>query len=140
MGVFIARRAIHELAKVGIGAVGTQVLVLGLTFRENCPDLRNSKVPGITEELTKYGCEVLVHDPYCDPKEAKSEYGIDLIKEVSEIAPISAIVLAVAHKPFKQWSLNQWLERLQAGRIVVDVKGIIPKEELVEAGVKIWRL
>ncbi len=83
---------------------------------------------------------MLVHDPYCDPKEAQSEYGIDLIKELSEIAPISVIVLAVAHKPFKQWSLNQWLERLQAGGIVVDVKGITPKEELVEAGVKIWRL
>jgi len=63
-----------------------------------------------------------------------------LIKEVSEIAPISAIVLAVAHKPFKQWSPNQWIERLQAGGIVADVKGITPREELVEAGVKIWRL
>ncbi len=140
MGVFIARRTVQELAKVGIGAVGARVLVLGVTFKENCPDLRNSKVPDIIEELTKYGCEVLVHDPYCDPKEAKSEYGVELIKEVSEIAPVSAIVLAVAHKPFKQWSLNQWLERLQAGGIVVDVKGITPREELVEAGVKIWRL
>ncbi|MEK9669225.1 MAG: nucleotide sugar dehydrogenase, partial [Deltaproteobacteria bacterium] len=86
MGTFIARRTVQEMAKMGIGAVGTRVLVLGLTFKEDCPDLRNSKVPDIIEELTKYGCEVLVHDPYCDPKEAKSEYGVELIKEVSEIA------------------------------------------------------
>ena len=58
------------MAKAGIGAVGARVLVLGVTFEENCPDLRNSRVPDITEELTKYGCEVLVHDPHCDLKEA----------------------------------------------------------------------
>ena len=133
-------RTVQELAKVGIGAVGTRVLVLGVNFKENCPDLCNSKVFDITEELTKYGCEVLVHDPYCDPKEAKAEYGVELIKKVSEIPPVLAIVLAVAHKPFKQWSPTQWLERLQAGGIVVDVKGVTPRKELVDAGVKISRL
>ena len=80
MGLFIARKTVLELAKVGQGAVGARILILGLTFKENCPDLRNSKVPGIIEELTKYGCEVLVHDPYCDSKEAKSEYGVELIR------------------------------------------------------------
>ena len=64
MGTFIARRTVQEIAKMGIGAVGARVLVLGLTFKEDCPDLRNSRVPGIIKELTKYGCEVLVHDTY----------------------------------------------------------------------------
>ena len=104
------------------------MLVLGLTFKEDCPDLRNSRVPDIIKELTNYGCEVLVYDPYCDPKEAKMEYGVDLIKKVNEIALVSAIVLAVAHKPFRGWSPAQWLELLQAEGVVMDVKGIVPRE------------
>ena len=68
------------------------------------------------------------------------EYGVDLIKKVSEIAPVSAIVLAVAHKPFKEWSSAQWLERLQAEGVVMDVKGIVPREELAGAGIRIWGL
>ena len=115
-------------------------MVLGLTFKEDCPDLRNSRVPDILRELKAYGCEVLVHDPYCDPKEAKMEYGVDLIKKVNEIALVSAIVLAVAHKPFKEWSPAQWLKRLQAGGVVIDVKGIARREELVQVGINIWRL
>ena len=114
--------------------------MLGLTFKEDCPDLRNSRVPDILRELKAYGCEVLVHDPYCDPKEAKMEYGVDLIKKVNEIALVSAILLAVAHKPFKEWSSAQWLERLQAEGVVMDVKGILPREELAGAGIRIWGL
>ncbi|MGB0484547.1 MAG: nucleotide sugar dehydrogenase [bacterium] len=140
MGTFIARRTVQEMAKMGIGAVGARVLVLGLTFKEDCPDLRNSRVPDILRELKAYGCEVLVHDPYCDPEEAKMEYGVGLIKKVNEIALVSAIVLAVAHKPFKEWSPAQWLECLQAEGVVMDVKGIAPREELVQAGINIWRL
>ena len=140
MGTFIARRTVQEMAKMGIGAVGARVLVLGLTFKEDCPDLRNSRVPDILRELKAYGCEVLVHDPYCDPKEAKMEYGVDLIKKVNEIALVSAIVLAVAHKPFKEWSPAQWLARLQAEGVVMDVKGIVPRDELAMAGIRIWGL
>ncbi len=140
MGTFIARRTVQEMAKIGIGAVGTRVLVLGLTFKEDCPDLRNSRVPDILRELKAYGCEVLVHDPYCDPEEAKMEYGVDLIKKVNEIALVSAIVLAVAHKPFKEWSPTQWLERLQAEGVVMDVKGIVPREKLAGNGIRIWSL
>ena len=140
MGIFVARRTVQEMAKVGIGSVGSRVLVLGLTFKEDCPDLRNSRVPDILRELKAYGCEVLVHDPYCDPEEAKMEYGVDLIKKVNEIALVSAIVLAVAHKLFKEWSPAHWLERLQAEGVVMDVKGIAPREELVQAGINIWRL
>ena len=140
MGTFIARRTVQEMAKMGIGAVGARVLVLGLTFKEDCPDLRNSRVPDILRELKAYGCEVLVHDPYCDPKEAKMEYGVDLIKKVNEIALVSAIVLAVAHKLFKEWSPTQWLERLQAEGVVMDVKGIVPREKLAGNGIRIWSL
>jgi len=91
MGVFIARRTVQELAKVGIGAVEVRVLVLGVTFKENCPDLRNSKVPDIIEELTKYGCEVLVHDPYCDPKEAQAKYRFELVKNLETVGKVPAI-------------------------------------------------
>ena len=94
MGTFIARRTVKELAKVGKGAVGAKILVLGLTFKEDCPDLRNSRVPDILEELNAYGCELYVHDPYCDMDEAREEYGLEL----SNFIPAAdAILLAVAH-------------------------------------------
>ena len=140
MGTFIAHRTVQEMAKMGIGAVGARVLVLGLTFKEDCPDLRNSRVPDILRELKAYGCEVLVHDPYCDPEEAKMEYDVNLTKDVSDLQPVSAIVVAVAHQPYKKWTMAQWSARLQAGGVVIDVKGIAPREELVQAGIYIWRL
>ncbi|MEL0161032.1 MAG: UDP binding domain-containing protein, partial [Deltaproteobacteria bacterium] len=87
-----------------------------------------------------YGCEVLVHDPYCDPEEACVEYDVNLTKDVSDLQPVSAIVVAVAHQPYKKWTMAQWSARLQAGGVVIDVKGIAPREELVQAGINIWRL
>ena len=75
MGTYIARQTIKELAKTGYGTVGTKVLVLGSTFKEDCPDLRNFRVFDIIAELKDYGCEVLVHDQYCDEVEAKKKVG-----------------------------------------------------------------
>ncbi|MEK9565396.1 MAG: UDP binding domain-containing protein, partial [Deltaproteobacteria bacterium] len=83
---------------------------------------------------------VLVHDPYCDPKEAYLEYDVSLIQDVSDLQPVSAIVVAVAHQPYKEWTMAHWSARLQAGGVVIDVKGIAPREELVQAGINIWRL
>ena len=139
MGVFIARRTVQELAKVGIGAVGAQVLVLGLTFKEDCPDLRNSKVPNIIEELTKYGCEVLVHDPYCDPKEAQAKYRLELVKNLETMGKVPAILMAVAHQYYRDWDISKWQERLDEKGVVIDVKAIAPKEAWNKTQI-LWRL
>ena len=139
MGTFIARRTVKELAKVGKGAVGAKVLVLGLTFKEDCPDLRNSRVPDILEELNAYGCELYVHDPYCDMDEAREEYGVELVN--LEVVPAAdAILLAVAHHLFREWSILQWKNKLSDKSVVIDVKGAAPRLELEEAGVRVWRL
>ena len=140
MGTFIARRTVQELAKVRIGAVGAKVLVLGLTFKEDCPDLRNSRVPDIIQELKHYGCEVLVHDPHCDPADAKAEYGVELMGNLENSPKVSAVVLAVAHQLYRDWGVNQWGDKLIPGGVVVDVKGIAPKAALDEQGVRVWRL
>mgnify|MGYP003315646052 CR=1 FL=1 len=102
MGIFIARRTVQELARAGIGAVGAKILVLGLTFKEDCPDLRNSRVPDIIHELKNYGCEVLVHDPYCDPEEANAECDVELVHTLENVRQVSAMILAVAHQLYKE--------------------------------------
>ncbi|MBT6728042.1 MAG: nucleotide sugar dehydrogenase [Deltaproteobacteria bacterium] len=139
MGVFIARRTVQELAKVGIGAVGARVLVLGLTFKEDCPDLRNSKVPDIIEELTKYGCEVLVHDPYCDPKEAQAKYRLELVKNLETMGKVPAILMAVAHQYYRDWDISKWQKQLDKKGVVIDVKAIAPKEAWNKTQI-LWRL
>lgn len=140
MATFIAQRTVQKLAKAGLEIMGASVLVLGLTFKEDCPDLRNSKVPDIIRELGEYGCEVLVHDPFCNPEEALSEYGVDLVDDLTRLPKVAAIVLAVAHETYREWRVDEWLEKLIPGGVVVDVKGIVPKTQLETEGVSVWRL
>ena len=83
---------------------------------------------------------MLIHDPYCDSEEAKAEFGVDLITDLMDIKPVSAIVLAVAHQPYKDWRATQWQELLQVSGIVIDVKGIFPKDLLNKTGLRVWRL
>jgi UDP-N-acetyl-D-mannosaminuronate dehydrogenase len=78
IGVFVGRRTVQELVRIGKGSVEAKVLVLGLIFKEDCPDLRNSRVPDILEELNAYGCKLYVHDPCCDFDEAREEIGVEL--------------------------------------------------------------
>ena len=139
MGTFVARRTVQELAQVGKGAVGAKVLVLGLTFKEDCPDLRNSRVPHIIAELKAYGGDVYVHDPFCDALEAREEYGV-VLTDLKNIPAAEAVVLAVAHRPFRSWAPQEWRNLLSENAVVVDVKGSAPRLELEEAGVRVWRL
>ena len=139
MGTFVARRTVQELAQVGKGAVGAKVLVLGLTFKEDCPDLRNSRVPDIIAEMKAYGGDVYVHDPFCDAVEAREEYGV-VLTDLKNIPAADAVVLAVAHRPFRSWAPQEWQNLLSESAVVVDVKGSAPRLELEEAGVRVWRL
>jgi UDP-N-acetyl-D-galactosamine dehydrogenase len=123
----------------GIGSEGALVNVMGLTFKEDCPDLRNSKVPDIIEELKSYGCKVKVHDPCCDPQEAIKEFNISLCKE-NELKPADALILAVAHHQFQQWSIDRLRSFLKKGGIFSDVKNMVPRKNLEKYGHRVWRL
>ena len=127
------------MATAGIGAVGSKVAILGLTFKEDCPDLRNSRVPDIVTELRAYGCEVLVHDPFCDPSETLEEYGITITLH-ENLPRVSALILAVAHKMYKEWTPQEWIEHLLPQGVVIDVKNLVPLKQLEESGYRVWKL
>jgi len=139
MGKFIAQRTVKEMIHAGHNILGGTVTVLGLTFKENCPDLRNSKVIDIIRELEDYGVTVQVHDPLADPDEARHEYGITLTP-LEQLQPASAVVAAVSHQLYLDWSLSD-LGRLMSGTpVLIDVKGAYQREGLAAAGFRVWRL
>ena len=139
MGKYIAEQTVKELSRAGHAVRGAKVVVLGLTFKENCPDLRNSKVVDVIHELRSYGAEVVVHDPIATPGEARHEYGIELTDW--ELLPkAAAIVAAVAHEPYRRRPVSDYLERLQPDGVLVDVKGLFDAMQVRESGVHLWRL
>lgn len=139
MGTFIAQRAIREMIHAGHNVLGSTVSVLGLTFKEDCPDLRNSKVIDIINELRDYGINVQVCDPLADPKEAIHEYGVSLTP-VDELQPAVALVAAVSHKTFLAWSPDDIKKRLGSNPVLIDVKGMYDQRAMQAAGIRIWRL
>jgi UDP-N-acetyl-D-glucosamine/UDP-N-acetyl-D-galactosamine dehydrogenase len=138
MGKFVAEKTVKLMAQHGKQIKGAKVLVLGLTFKEDCPDLRNSKVPDIIRELQSYGVEVYVHDPIADPLEAKSEYGIRLC-EWDSLPRADAMILAVAHRSYREWGCARTFANIEAGGILIDVKSVFPKKEY-PATARIWRV
>jgi UDP-N-acetyl-D-galactosamine dehydrogenase len=125
MGIHIANRVIKLMTQHDLPIKNSKILVLGITFKENCPDIRNSRAIDVIRELQSFGADVEVYDPHADQKEVKHEYGLSLIKELSK--KYSAIVLAVSHLEFK--SLN-WAEIKTADTIVYDVKGFLDRSEV----------
>lgn len=139
MGKFIAQRTVKEMVHAGHCILGATVTVLGLTFKEDCPDLRNSRVIDIVRELLDYGIDVQVHDPLAAPDEALHEYGVTLVP-FEQLQPAAAIVVAVAHHEFRVLSL-QAIQMLVANKaVLIDVKGIFNQNEVVQAGFRLWRL
>lgn len=139
MGKFVAQRAIKEMILAGHNILGSTVTVLGLTFKEDCPDLRNSKVIDIINELREYGITVQVCDPLADPAEAIHEYGVQLTT-ITELKPASAIVAAVAHHQFLGWSPEEIERYMGSNPVLIDVKGMFNQRAMVAAGIRIWRL
>jgi UDP-N-acetyl-D-glucosamine/UDP-N-acetyl-D-galactosamine dehydrogenase len=113
--------------------------VLGLTFKENCGDLRNSKVIDIIRELQSYGVEVLVTDPTADPEEAMHEYGVKLTP-FAELPRADALVAAVAHREYQAMSLTELGSKMVEGGAFIDVKAVFDQQALQGAGFRIWRL
>jgi UDP-N-acetyl-D-glucosamine/UDP-N-acetyl-D-galactosamine dehydrogenase len=139
MGKFIAVQTIKLMIQNGKPVKGASVIVLGLTFKENCPDLRNSKVVDVIRELQSYGVVVHVHDPVASAADARHEYGIDLTPW-DDLPKASAIVAAVAHDELLSRPLDQLLGKLDTGGVFVDVKCQADASALRERGVTVWRL
>lgn len=139
MGSFVASQLIKHLIKEGRSVRDSLVTVLGLSFKENVPDLRNTRVTDILNELAEYGIQVQVHDPLVDAEEADAEYGISL-KPLAELAVAHAVVLAVPHGAFLHggWALISRL-LIDGCGVVADVKGALPRER-VPSGITLWRL
>lgn len=139
MGKFIAQRTVKEMIRAGHGIHGCTVTVMGLTFKEDCQDIRNSKVIDIIRELQDYGINVQVHDPLADNAEAQHEYGLSLVP-IEKLKPASAVVVAVAHKAFRNLSLTQLISLMNSNPVLVDVKGIYDRDAFETAGIRVWRL
>jgi UDP-N-acetyl-D-glucosamine/UDP-N-acetyl-D-galactosamine dehydrogenase len=139
MGRFVAQRTIKEMIRAGHQILGSKVSVLGLTFKENCPDLRNSKVIDIITELRDFGVDVQVHDEYAEPTEAQRFYDISLVS-FDDLEPADAIIIAVAHQRTIDLSVEGFKNLLTPKGVLIDVKGVLNKTQLVDSGIPIWSL
>ncbi len=139
MARFIAQRTVKEMIHAGHGILGARVTVLGLTFKENCPDLRNSKVIDIIRELEDYGCVVQVTDPFADPAEALHEYGVTICP-YKDLQPAAAVVLAVSHQSYCTMGIDELRRIMGESPLLIDVKGVFDKTLLEKSGVRFWRL
>lgn len=124
MGTYVADEVLKLMIRKGIQAVGSRALVLGITFKENCPDVRNTKVIDIVRHLQDYNINVDIYDPWADPEEVKHEYGVDSTQEIPNGIQYDSIILAVAHKEFT-FDVIRSLCREKC--VIFDVKGILDK-------------
>jgi UDP-N-acetyl-D-galactosamine dehydrogenase len=124
MSIYVASRIVKLMLKKGMQPLNSRVLVLGLTFKENCPDVRNTKVVDIVKELETYGATVDVHDPWADGEEARHEYGLELAVEPPRGA-YEAIVIAVAHRQFHELGIEGIRAFGKPGAVVYDVKYLL---------------
>jgi UDP-N-acetyl-D-glucosamine/UDP-N-acetyl-D-galactosamine dehydrogenase len=139
MGKYIAEQTVKRVINAGLPVKDADIVVLGLTFKENCPDLRNSKVIDIVREFESYGARVHVHDPVASGEDALTEYGVKLVAW-DELPRASAIVAAVAHDAFAQRDTGELLSKLLPGGAFMDVKGMADRAAMRERGVEPWRL
>ena len=139
MGKYIAEQTIKQMIASGSYVKGARVNVLGLTFKENCADLRNSKVVDIIQELKSFGAEVFVHDPEADPHEAMADLGVQLCTWES-LPRADAMVAAVAHRKYREVSPEDICRKLVRGGCFVDVKSVYDVAPLEASGIHVWRL
>ena len=135
---FVVEKTVRMLIDNDIKVKNANVLVLGLTFKEDCPDLRNSKVVDIVEGLKSYGMNITIFDPVAEKEEAKREYGLEIFNKLENIEKVDVIIGAVKHKEFKSLLIENLYKENQ-GKILLDLKGILNKKE-VENKYKYWRM
>ncbi len=140
MGKFVADAVIRQLVLTGKNVRDCKVVIFGITFKENCPDIRNSKVADILARLEEYGIRPVVSDPLADYDETKRLYGVEL-RNPEQIRDADCVVFAVAHDQFRNLKMDQIKKMLGNGnQVVVDVKGIMNKEEILKNGYRYWSL
>jgi UDP-N-acetyl-D-galactosamine dehydrogenase len=139
MGKYVAEQTVKHLIQAGFPVRGENIIVLGLTFKENCPDIRNTRVIDVVRELESYGAVVHVHDPMASAEEAQHEYGIKL-NSWDRLPRAAAIVLAVAHREFTSKPVEEYAAKLAPGGVLMDVKCQADTAALQKRGIRVWRL
>ena len=139
MGKYIAEQTVKQMINNGASVKGSKVHVLGLTFKEDVPDLRNSRVVDLIDELKSFGVEVYVHDPVASKAEALHEYAIEL-SSWEDLPVADAIVVAVAHREYLERPLADYFRKIVKGGCFIDVKSKFDREALHAAGFRVWRL
>ena len=141
MGKFVADAAIKEMIKADLTPKSSKVVIFGLTFKENCPDTRNSKVDDIIKRLNEFDINPIVVDPWASEKDAMHEYGVSLTK-MADVKDADCIIVAVAHDEFKKISLSDMCKLYKKGNVhvLIDVKGLYDIEELKKSEIRWWRL
>ena len=143
MGKYVAENLVKNLIKADISIKNAKVTILGFSFKENCPDTRNTKVIDIVHELAEYGIFPVIADPVADIVEAKHEYGIDFV-DMNEIKDMDAVILAVAHSEFMSLSMadiDKFFTSIQINkRVLLDIKGLLNRKKYEAAGYTYWRL
>ena len=143
IGAFVADKAVKKMIEAGQAPKKSKVVILGLTFKENCPDSRNSKVDDIIKQLNSYGIEPVVVDSWADGKDAMREYGVKLTP-LEDVSDADCVIVAVAHNEFRNMGLQKVKSLFRNApdeeKVLIDVKGIYAVDELKASGMKWWRL
>jgi UDP-N-acetyl-D-galactosamine dehydrogenase len=139
MGSHIARKAVQQMIHAGRNIKGARVNVLGLTFKEDVPDIRNSKVIDIIRELHEFGVETFVHDPHANAEDALHEYGVRLA-EWESLPSADALILAVPHRRYLELSQEDYLRKVVREGCIIDVKSVLDASSLRKEGLRVWRL
>lgn len=143
MGAYVADAAVKQMIMAGQAPKKSKVIILGLTFKENCPDIRNSKVEDIIKQLNTYGVKPIVIDPWANEKDAMKEYGVEL-KTMKDAKDADCVIVAVGHNEFRSMCLDDLKKLYKIGsddeKVLVDVKGVYKIEDLKASGLRFWRL
>ena len=143
IGKYIADATIKEMIKVGQAPKKSKVVILGLTFKENCPDTRNSKVNDIIKRLNEYEIEPIIVDPWASERDAIREYGVKLTP-IDKVENADCVIIAVAHNEFKALNLTDikklYRDSKDKEKVLIDVKGIYSVKDLKDSGIDYWRL
>lgn len=143
MGAYVADAAIRKMIGAGLAPKKSKIAIMGITFKENCPDIRNSKVYDIVKRIREYGIEPIISDPWSLSEDVKQEYDIELT-EFAELRDVNCIIIAVAHDHYKKIRIEE-LKKIYAPspdpeKILIDIKGIFDIKELNDSGISYWRL
>ena len=139
MGKYIAERTIAQMKKEGIDSSGSTIAIFGLTFKENCPDLRNTKVLSIANHLQQFNCKIIFTDLYADKDEAKNNLNIDLVP-LNQISKVDSVILAVSHDGYKSISKEGWGKIIKENGFLFDVKSIFDKKYFSNTKINYWNL